>query len=101
YILTVYYALCLHDALPIYEAASWVDEVLGVFGEQVLGQSFLDDFLDTEFLDRVMLNVGAVLSGDHDVGDGHWLVIYVTDGNLALDRKSTRLNSSHQIISYA
>src|SRR5687768_17920911 len=68
---TEIYTLSLHDALPIYRDGALVDEP----------RTAVD--LD----DAVPLHLRALVG---DVGGDH-----------ALDRKSTRLNSSHGYISYA
>src|SRR5258708_10564480 len=68
---TEIYTLSLHDALPIYK------------GFRRLQPSFIDIHDVGHFLERVerkSVDLGVAVS---------------------LDRKSTRLNSSHQIISYA
>src|SRR5258708_14038581 len=61
----------------------------------------LHDALPISILAALALAIGAVaLSAGHAVPD---LVaaIWVLAGEVPLDRESTRLNSSHQIISYA
>ncbi len=65
------------------ELASRIDEILGVLGEHVLRQDFLDDLLDAELLDLGVAHVSGVLSGDDDVDDARGLAIDVFDGNLA------------------
>src|SRR5258708_15553901 len=70
---TEIYTLSLHDALPI---------LAGFIGLQDLVQL-------GEFLLLVFHIVGAEIVGEVELRGG------------SVDRKSTRLNSSHQIISYA
>src|SRR5258708_14464724 len=79
---TEIYTLSLHDALPIFLLGASVARMLDplatppIFGEP-----------DSDFLSHV------AISREH----------YTSRRNVAVevDRKSTRLNSSHQIISYA
>src|SRR5438132_7654853 len=75
---TEIYTLSLHDALPI--SAAWA---IGKFN--FVGKSFLVTLIDLPF------SVSPVVSG----------LIYVLIFGLQGDRKSTRLNSSHTVISYA
>src|SRR3712207_9318805 len=76
---TEIYTLSLHDALPIFVA------------HPVLGELLLDDV----GLDRHAEVVG--LAGQV----GGQVVVGVADLERRVDRKSTRLNSSHANISYA
>src|SRR5688572_31867928 len=72
---TEIYTLSLHDALPIFGAGGFLDEGGNRFDRHPRGD----------------------LAGDvtaHSVGDDE-------EANLWIDRKSTRLNSSHSQISYA
>src|SRR3712207_8978706 len=89
---TEIYTLSLHDALPIFAAAAVDDDlhvrVVGVVRRELLVK-----------LGRELLRDDAV---DHRSGKG----IYASASSprssaAALDRKSTRLNSSHANISYA
>src|SRR5207249_5043196 len=96
---TALYPLSLHDALPIYSAAAWavgaLALLLSLFGPVVnLPQAVLDvspfqhppkipgqEFVATPLVWLLAVAVVALVAG--------------------LDRKSTRLNSSHVSISYA
>src|SRR5690349_12488220 len=96
---TVIYTLSLHDALPIFfedlelavEQAGWHEMAAPVrhaFGDQLLGTLGVHHH-----------DVGPPACDDVAIGalqrrTGH-------DARNALDRKSTRLNSSHVEISYA
>src|SRR5438270_10726144 len=85
---TEIYTLSLHDALPIYYHAVLVDE-----GERVL-------FAGDHVLPRITSNVGLYpFSRDDPLGD--FLDALRAVRSLPVDRKSTRLNSSHSQISYA
>src|SRR5207248_11562275 len=81
---TQIYTLSLHDALPIYRP------------EQPLGTVALDTRV------RHRLRVAFLRRGEH-----RFALVTVDDAvfalllTLGLDRKSTRLNSSHRTISYA
>src|SRR5256885_11796680 len=79
---TEIYTLSLHDALPISRRAFVVDDILGLLRVRI-----------TKIPDE-SIEPGA---HRHDgiAGDEGQRVV------LALDRKSTRLNSSHLVISYA
>src|SRR5437879_212729 len=94
---TSLHSLSLHDALPIY------------FGKQVLEplpedeQQFL---LDTSVTDAVTREVAVALCGQD--GQRLWSAVSArhlpatsTTATAIVDRKSTRLNSSHRCISYA
>src|SRR5690606_41478701 len=95
------YTLSLHDALPIFIA-----------GETVFSQQFADfHFNQLEQFGVVHLislvqedqNGGNLnLTGQQNVffGLGHGAIGSTNNQNSAVDRKSTRLNSSHVKISY-
>src|SRR5258708_39856149 len=70
---TEIYTLSLHDALPIYAPLVYT------------------------ICTRYRLSNHDI----EDVGQNVWLLLVEQLGKLREDRKSTRLNSSHQIISYA
>src|SRR5947208_10334723 len=74
---TEIYTLSLHDALPIYAYAAGRRESMGAYR--------------ADAFQRLVCEGGTTV--DTTVVDGR--------PALAQDRKSTRLNSSHQIISYA
>src|SRR5690606_41884152 len=84
------YSLSLHDALPIFPAWSVQDPALpAAFGDQrlrVVGVAQQDQRAAEA---GAALFVGHALQGVQEFGD------------IARDRKSTRLNSSHVKISYA
>src|SRR5207244_8788296 len=83
--------LSLHDALPIYERADHAQTV----GSAIEGDPWLvvDDFRGQAGQHR-RRQVGQVR--DDEIGAAG-----PETGQQVADRKSTRLNSSHQIISYA
>src|SRR5207244_11951543 len=86
--LSIIYTLSLHDALPILERSVGKREALGLVEVRLLGDSISEAGLSAPD-DPPQ---AAVESGLDDA------VMAGLDGG---DRKSTRLNSSHQIISYA
>src|SRR5258708_18484575 len=77
---TEIYTLSLHDALPIYSAS------MGLLSGQ-----------DIFTVDSMQAKIEAQVRG---IGCG-FLPHFMADVYVQADRKSTRLNSSHQIISYA
>src|SRR5207244_13009258 len=93
--------LSLHDALPIYHAGEGGGVPRGAARHE-------HDALDGLHRRRVEAHVGqddaARLRGDaaaEGVGDGARLLVDLLEHEVPVaDRKSTRLNSSHQIISY-
>ncbi len=92
-------AVCVHENLATgqagvahgaagYEAAGWVDPVLGVVVEKMLGDDCLCRVLDKVAGNLILLNVLAVL-GAHDDGVnalGH--TVFVLDGDLRLAVRS-------------
>src|SRR2546430_13547751 len=78
---TEIYTLSLHDALPIYQETARAD---GGFAGR-----------------RAAPVDGAVLTDDRAVADFHPRFFALVLQVLRIDRKSTRLNSSHSQISYA
>src|SRR5207244_11796774 len=91
---TMIYALSLHDALPIYallaRTASAEPSVIRIRIEGLRAEGLTDLRKDVLEICKEDVRKGAVVS--------------VTERAVRirrLDRKSTRLNSSHQIISYA
>src|SRR5947208_7407782 len=90
---TYIYTLSLHDALPIL-GAGWVlqSETHYLYdGNRVIQER------DSSNRPTVVYTRGNDLSGSLEGAGGIGGLLARTDG----DRKSTRLNSSHQIISYA
>src|SRR5947209_14773560 len=86
---TQIYTLSLHDALPIFIE-------IGAQGQQhEQGATGLGDGLN-EKIDEVL----ALLFGKR-LREEFLELIHVEEDTLPLDRKSTRLNSSHANISYA
>src|SRR5207244_11750600 len=95
---TVIYTLALHDALPIFWASSQTPRIMR-----------------TALATSLRLDESRVRVIAPDVGGGFGLKMHVFPEDVAvatlarrlgspvkwIDRKSTRLNSSHQIISYA
>src|SRR5207244_12972666 len=91
--------LPLHDALPIF-----VDDLtVRVYTKGVIPQ-FAASLSRAVFMEGSVMpkkyieTVGAKGFRDKPVGSGPWKFVRSVPGE---DRKSTRLNSSHQIISYA
>src|SRR5207244_13257220 len=92
--------LSLHDALPIWSAKASEDGVgaavrAAAFAEEDARRRRLESALETVLAMRALFNDQMAAWGDRlDLG---------SSGSPAglEDRKSTRLNSSHQIISYA
>src|SRR2546426_11192414 len=76
---TEIYTLSLHDALPISIAVGWLD------GERAVQEHVAPAFS--------LEDVRRAPTGPPDCRNG--------PGDAAQDRKSTRLNSSHLVISYA
>src|SRR5438552_7114266 len=85
--LTSYYTLSLHDALPIFPGHDAVDRALGQALELVR-QHLLRARPRALGVRVVRAPHEAAIAGEGQVREPE-------------DRKSTRLNSSHQIISYA
>src|SRR3712207_8397744 len=85
---TEIYTLSLHDALPIYVGLLHDEELFAVelhLGARPLAEQDAVAGLHVQRAQLALVVQGAGAGGDH----------------LALDRKSTRLNSSHANISYA
>src|SRR5207244_7964440 len=91
------YSLSLHDALPIYlrEGSARIQAMLRVTG-QVQRAEQAERLLDREDGEIVDLPAGV-----EERPPGVAPVLEEKIGEPLEDRKSTRLNSSHQIISYA
>ena len=96
---TEIYTLSLHDALPISYYGLMMIEVppadpaiawWGMKTKVVNGKLIVDHLYE----DSPAMRAGIVAGDELIALNGHQL-------GLQLDRKSTRLNSSHQIISYA
>src|SRR5207244_13354932 len=77
---TYVYTLSLHDALPIFRRQVRIELAVKAASNAHICADFVEDFCVSEWPARVDLNPRYPTSAD---------------------RKSTRLNSSHQIISYA
>src|SRR5258708_10228836 len=73
----------LHDALPIYEEDGESEFAFGEIG----AEGFAFGSLGAEEIDAIVVNLVSGAESEAELTQG--------------DRKSTRLNSSHQIISYA
>src|SRR5258708_31958814 len=88
---TEIYTLSLHDALPI-----WIDGALGLHQGRQRGPAGLAQRLTMP----LVVSQGLVVwfHGLRKAQVGHCVLMCAADQG---DRKSTRLNSSHQIISYA
>src|SRR5207244_11320925 len=88
------YTLSLHDALPIFLAAVIAPWHYLVY--RANGQIFLDEYW---YLHHVKLLSGSEFNHVQPV---YYYILWLLVGFFPWrDRKSTRLNSSHQIISYA
>src|SRR5258708_30084273 len=77
-----------------------IDRVVGARGPAMRGSGSEDQIELLPLLDQLLRQLHRGLEGHHVVGhavNDHQMVAQV----LCIDRKSTRLNSSHQIISYA
>src|SRR3712207_7000038 len=98
---TEIYTLSLHDALPIFAGEFESGMALAVLARPVRRSTVLVG----KWLGLVAFGSGFVVLA----GLAQFLVVWATvgywppdpAGGLALDRKSTRLNSSHANISYA
>src|SRR5205807_9098647 len=87
---SVIYTLSLHDALPIYNKGQILSHILGI-------QEMIEQNGD------LPVNVDLVIEGEEEIGSAN-LGKFLSQNREALkckDRKSTRLNSSHLVISYA
>src|SRR5690606_16304307 len=74
-----------------------VDVLVSVSGAETLAE--VDAFVD----DDAVRDVGPLLQleqADHENGRFHWIELFEGAVDQRLDRKSTRLNSSHVKISY-
>src|SRR5699024_11732801 len=94
-VLTTIFTLSLHDALPISNDTEWAESGHELcFGEYIFQHQTLSD----EITDGQV----KVIDGDVNIGiHGEHYQIMLTSPSITLDRKSTRLNSSHVSISYA
>src|SRR5437762_7791881 len=84
------YTLSLHDALPI----SWKDSVRNA---SETGE-FVWNLVTRELGDKMNETSAPV---DRDVDEFPLAGLTAVPGRVTVDRKSTRLNSSHRCISYA
>src|SRR5258708_38882154 len=85
---TEIYTLSLHDALPI-STRNFIHDIRRLLSSDVLIQQGCQESVDAEINRIVALHVLLIR-----------IIREFFEGELR-DRKSTRLNSSHQIISYA
>src|SRR5205807_8769466 len=91
------YTLSLHDALPIY-LYSQLGRAYEIRNDARAAQATYQTMVETARrmhdveMECVALNRQAVLEGED---------FFRLERAMALDRKSTRLNSSHLVISYA
>src|SRR5688572_31562017 len=85
---TQIYTLSLHDALPILWMKSQ-DHRDGAVRPRAIRQGFQD---------RLVTSMNAIEDADREPG---FFYCNFFEGKIMLDRKSTRLNSSHSQISYA
>src|SRR5688500_20095543 len=82
---TIRHSLSLHDALPIFDAY----------------RQSRSAFVSISDSDRVP-GLEYLATVHHGIDSSRWpIVVDPGEGLVALDRKSTRLNSSHLVISYA
>src|SRR5207244_6747452 len=92
-------SLSLHDALPI--SASLVSRW---YTDRIYRCSIwkaLEGFPDFDAGRDAAGNTRGISASDRSKLVSRWQTTGIRSGALAQDRKSTRLNSSHQIISYA
>src|SRR5688500_19530270 len=89
---TVIFTLSLHDALPIFTREGRIARHAQERGEQPL--------LDAERGELAKLVEQSAALG-HQLADERERVVRLLAHEGAEDRKSTRLNSSHLVISYA
>src|SRR5207244_11355708 len=99
YISTYHYSLSLHDALPIFAGCATGEEAYSIAmicAEQTLNRIDVPkvQIFGTD-IDEDAITVAR--EGKYSLNDA----ADVSPERLNRDRKSTRLNSSHQIISYA
>src|SRR5205085_12391579 len=99
-ILSVSYTLSLHDALPIYLQGydgSLVDGMPSARLEQLKELTWLDQNFNMVILGPNGIGKTFLAAGlcHHAIGNGYKAYFR------PIDRKSTRLNSSHSQISYA
>src|SRR5207244_10772790 len=87
-------ALPLHDALPISEVRRFDDQRIALEVATRIPKPLPQVFVEM----RALVERDDTGAMDH-LGSNHHVSGALED--LKLDRKSTRLNSSHQIISYA
>src|SRR5205814_8862909 len=89
--------LSLHDALPIYELTIYSGQ-----HEQTMNLLTADFTKRTQIKVKVRRNSESALANQIlREGSASPADVFVTENAPALDRKSTRLNSSHLGISYA
>src|SRR5207244_12316196 len=95
-----FYTLSLHDALPISFSDLGVINYLEILGPTCLFVGYFAGFITG----RVFGSPAEIFSGENIINTclGQSLLErFPIEFRYVLDRKSTRLNSSHQIISYA
>src|SRR5205807_10612102 len=96
---TVIYTLSLHDALPIFRSGTKIhvpeEYVNNAWRSLVVGSYMILNG------DKLNYSAGNQYARQYvaEIGDSIRSMMYV--GQSAQDRKSTRLNSSHLVISYA
>src|SRR3712207_8825585 len=103
---TEIYTLSLHDALPIFVLSTYKVVVVGAAGHVGLPLALVlaEHGNYTVGIDVNELAVNKINSGCmpfYEEGAESLLRRCLASGNLRIDRKSTRLNSSHANISYA
>src|SRR5690606_41384450 len=91
----VTFTLSLHDALPIFTC-----KVRRTLVEEQTEYQHMA-IVETEQFGRMLLLDGMVQTTEVDEFVYHEMITHVADELVDLDRKSTRLNSSHVKISYA
>src|SRR5690606_40694395 len=91
------YTLSLHDALPIYQESRISTVLVDVMGKKVAIEKLGSEIEEAENTSIEYINESKSIAGYNT----QKAVISDEKGNKTIDRKSTRLNSSHVKISYA
>src|SRR5438552_13586558 len=96
----VIYLRTIRDALALREMAN-LEKTVMIVGGGLLACETAASLRRMKLKVSMMHRNSYLLNRYIDVGTGTWLTDYFAKHGVTIDRKSTRLNSSHQIISYA